>query len=88
MVFDLRIWRIIFSGYMLMCLSIQEFVICVQSKRPKLEAKEVAWAPKDYYVSVKYHSSKENIVVDALSRISMSSLAHVDKAKIELVKDV
>ena len=39
-------------------------------------------------MSVLYHLGKSNVVVDALSQISMSSLAHVVDGKKELVKDV
>ncbi|KAF3667824.1 hypothetical protein FXO38_08396 [Capsicum annuum] len=35
-----------------------------------------------------YHPDKANVVVDALSRFSMRSLAHVDEDKQELVKDI
>ncbi|WMV54222.1 hypothetical protein MTR67_047607, partial [Solanum verrucosum] len=33
---------------------------------------------KDYDMSVHYHPGKANVVADALSRVSMGSLAHVD----------
>ncbi|KAF3680237.1 putative pre-mRNA-processing factor 6-like [Capsicum annuum] len=36
---------------------------------------------KDYDMSLHYHPSKANIVVDALSRLSMGILSHVDKEK-------
>ena len=39
-------------------------------------------------MSVLYHLGKSNVVVDALSQISMISLAHVVDGKKELVKDV
>ena len=35
-----------------------------------------------------YHPGKANVVADALSRLSIGSVAHVDKEKKELVKDV
>lgn len=34
---------------------------------------------KDYDISLYYHPGKANIVVDALCRLSMESLAHVDE---------
>ena len=34
---------------------------------------------KDYDMSVHYNSSKENVVADALSRLSMGSVAHVEE---------
>ena len=38
---------------------------------------------KDYDMSVLYHPEKENVVGDALSRMSMCSVAHVPDDKIE-----
>ena len=43
---------------------------------------------KDYNMSVHYHTGKENEVADALSRLSMGSVAHVEKQRKEIVKDV
>lgn len=41
---------------------------------------------KDYDISLHYHLGKANMVVDALSRLSMGSLSHVDEEKQGLVK--
>ncbi|KAH0777857.1 hypothetical protein KY290_009268 [Solanum tuberosum] len=43
---------------------------------------------KDYDMNVPYHPSKVNVVDDALSRLSISSVAHVEKEKKELAKEV
>jgi len=43
---------------------------------------------KDNDMSLHYHPGKPNMVIDALSRLSMGSLAHVDKGIQELVKDI
>ena len=43
---------------------------------------------KDYDMSVHYHPGKANVVADALSRLSMGSVAHVEEERKELVKDV
>ncbi|WMV49806.1 hypothetical protein MTR67_043191 [Solanum verrucosum] len=43
---------------------------------------------KDYDMSVLYHPGKENVVADALSQISMASVAYVENHKNELVHDV
>ena len=43
---------------------------------------------KDYNMSVLYHHGKANVVADALSRMSMGSVSHLNKAKKYLVKDV
>ena len=39
-------------------------------------------------MSVLYHPGKVNVVVDALSRITMRSVSHVEKSKKDLVKYV
>ena len=43
---------------------------------------------KDYDMSILYHLGKDNVVEDALSRMTMGSVSHVEKVKEELVKDV
>ncbi|KAH0706582.1 hypothetical protein KY289_011658 [Solanum tuberosum] len=43
---------------------------------------------KDYDMSVLYHPGKANVVVDAISRMSMGSVARVEDEKKELVRDV
>ncbi|MUG03566.1 hypothetical protein ECC01_21510 [Bacillus tequilensis] len=39
-------------------------------------------------MSVHYHPGKANVVADALSRLSMGSVAHVEDERKEIVKDV
>jgi len=39
-------------------------------------------------MSVLYHPDKANVVVNALSRFSIGSVAHVEDEKKELVRDV
>ena len=39
-------------------------------------------------MSVSYHHDKENIVTDALSRMIMGNVSHLEKSKKDLVKDV
>ena len=36
---------------------------------------------KDYDMSVHYHPGKTNVVADALSKLSMGSVAHVEEKK-------
>ena len=43
---------------------------------------------KDYDMSLHYHPGKANVVADALSRLSMGSLSHVEEGKKEMVKDI
>ena len=38
-------------------------------------------------MSVHYHPGKTNVVADALSRLSMGSVVHVEEERKELVKD-
>ena len=41
---------------------------------------------KVYDINVYYHPGKDNVVVNALSRMSMGSTAHIEDEKKELVK--
>ena len=43
---------------------------------------------KDYDMSVLYHPDKANVVANALSRTTMSSVSHIDEAKKDLVKHI
>ena len=43
---------------------------------------------KDYDISLLYHPDKTNMVADALSRVTISNMYHVEEAKKDLVKDV
>ncbi|KAF3644295.1 hypothetical protein FXO37_21536 [Capsicum annuum] len=43
---------------------------------------------KDYDISVLYHPSNANVVEDALSRVSMGSVLHVEEGKKELAHEV
>ena len=43
---------------------------------------------KDYDMSVLYNLGKDNVVVDALSRLSVSSLSHVEEGMRNMVKDI
>ncbi|WMV29802.1 hypothetical protein MTR67_023187 [Solanum verrucosum] len=42
----------------------------------------------DYEMSVLYHPNKENVVADALSRLSIASVAHIKDRKKDLFQDV
>lgn len=39
-------------------------------------------------MSLYYHQGKANMVTDALNRLSMGSLSHIDEKKGDLVKDI
>ena len=43
---------------------------------------------KDYDMSVLYHLRKANVVVDALSCMTMSSVSHLEESKKDTVNDV
>ncbi|WMV30001.1 hypothetical protein MTR67_023386, partial [Solanum verrucosum] len=43
---------------------------------------------KDYDMSVLYHPNKANVVADALSRLSIGRVAHIQEEKKEVVRDV
>ena len=43
---------------------------------------------KDYDMSVLYHPEKANVVADALSRMNMGSVSHLDEAKKNLAREV
>lgn len=43
---------------------------------------------KDYDINVLYYLSKENVVANMLSRLSMGSMAYVKKEKKKLAKKV
>ena len=38
-------------------------------------------------MSVHYHTCKDNVVADVLSRLSMGSVAHAEEERMELAKD-
>ena len=39
-------------------------------------------------MSVLYHPSKANVVVDALCPLNLGSISHIDEAKQDVVKDI
>ena len=56
----------------------------------RVELRQRRWLEfrKDYDMRVNYHPCKANVVADALSRLSMGSVTHVEEERNELVKDV
>ena len=56
----------------------------------ELNLRQIRWLEllKDYDISVLYHPGKSNVVVDALSRMTMGSVSHIDEAKKYLMRDV
>ena len=43
---------------------------------------------KDYDMSVLYHPGKANVVADALSRLSMSSVSYIEDSKKKLAQEI
>lgn len=43
---------------------------------------------KDYDMNLHYHPGKVNVIADALNRLSMGSLSHINKGQRGLVKDI
>ena len=43
---------------------------------------------KDYDMGLHYHCGKANVVADALTILSIGSLAHVEEQRKDLVKDI
>ena len=60
------------------------------STQKELNLRQRRWPEflKGYYFSVHYHLGKANVLADALSILSMGSVAHVEEEMKELVKDV
>lgn len=56
----------------------------------KLNLCQTRWLEflKDYDMSVHYHPERANVVVDALRRLYMGSVAHVKEERKELVQDI
>ncbi|KAH0646574.1 hypothetical protein KY284_034458 [Solanum tuberosum] len=66
-----------------------ELVVVYVFSQKELNLRQKRWLEllKDYDMSILYHPGKANVVVNALSRLSMGSTAHVEEEKKELVKD-
>ena len=62
--------------------------VCVYSKDVESMTKKMVGNMMDYYMTILYHPDKANVVADALSRMTMGSVAHIPNDKKELVKEV
>ncbi|WMV37510.1 hypothetical protein MTR67_030895 [Solanum verrucosum] len=63
----------------------EDYVIYCDASKVGLD---VLNSSRSFDMSVLYHPGKGNVVADALSRLSMGSVAHVEEEKKELAKDV
>ena len=81
-VFSLKIWRHYLYGVHVDVFTDYKSLQYVFTQK-ELNLRQRRWFEllNNYDMSLHYHLSKDNIVVDALSRLSMGSLAHVDKEK-------
>ena len=66
----------------------EESSICVYLKKLNLRQRRWLESLKDYDMSVLYHLDIANVVADALSRMTMCSVSHVEQPKKNLVKEV
>ena len=88
-VYALKIWRHYLYGVHVDILTDHKSLQYVFTQRD-LNLRQRRWLEllKDYDMSVLYHPGKANVVADALSRLSMNSVTHIEEEKKELVKDV
>ena len=56
----------------------------------ELYLRQIRWLEllKDYDMSVLYHPDKANVATDALSRMTIGSVSHLDEAKKDVVREV
>ncbi|KAH0739576.1 hypothetical protein KY290_038281 [Solanum tuberosum] len=88
-VFALKIWHHYLYGVHVDVFTNHNSLQYVFSqKEPNLRHRRRLELLKDYDTSILYHPGKASVVSDALSRLSMGSIAHVEEEKKELAKDV
>ncbi|WMV45982.1 hypothetical protein MTR67_039367 [Solanum verrucosum] len=88
-VFALKIWRHYLYGVHVDVFTDHKSLQYVFIQK-ELNLRQRRWLEflKDYDMNVYYHPSKANAVADALSRLSMGSVSHVEEERGELAKDV
>ncbi|WMV41776.1 hypothetical protein MTR67_035161, partial [Solanum verrucosum] len=88
-VFPLKIWKNYLYGVHVDVFTDQKSLQYVFNQKD-LNLRQRRWLEllNDCDMSVIYHPSKANVVADAISRLSMGSVAHIDDDKKELVQDV
>ncbi|KAH0671258.1 hypothetical protein KY285_025475 [Solanum tuberosum] len=88
-VFSLKIWRHYLYGVHVDVFTDHKSLQYVFTQK-ELNLRQRRWLEflKDYDMSVHCHPGKANVVADALSRLSMGSVAHVEEERRELAKDV
>ncbi|WMV25171.1 hypothetical protein MTR67_018556, partial [Solanum verrucosum] len=88
-VFALKIWRHYLYGVHVDVFTDHKSLKYVFNQKD-LNLHQIRWLEllKDYDVSILYHPNKANVVADALSRLSMGSVSHIEDNKKELVRVV
>ena len=88
-VFTLKIWHHYLYGVHMDIFTNHKSLQYVFTQK-ELNLRQRRWLEllKDYDMSILYHTSKANAVVDASSLLSMGSTAHVKEEKRELSKDL
>ncbi|WMV58021.1 hypothetical protein MTR67_051406 [Solanum verrucosum] len=78
-VFALKIWRHYLCGVHVDVCTDHKSLHYVFTQK-ELNLRQMRWLEllKDYDMSILYHPGKSNVVVDALSRLSMGSTAHFE----------
>ena len=88
-VFALKIWRHYLYGVHVDIFTDHKSLQYVFTyKELNLRQRSCLELLKDYEMIILYHPGKANMVVDALSRMTMGSTTHVEEEKREIAKDV
>ena len=88
-VFALKIWiHYLYGVHANMYSDHKSFQYVFTQKELNLQQRRMLELLNDYDMSVLYHPDKANVVADALCRITMGSVPHVDEARKYLVKKV
>ena len=89
MVFALKIWRHYLYGAPLDVYTDHKILQYVFTQEElNIRQRKCLELLMDYDMSVLYHPDKDNVVVDALSYMTMDSISHVEESNKYLVKDV
>ena len=88
-VFALNIWHHYFYGVHVDIFTNHKSLQYVFTQK-NLNLKQMRWLEflKDYDINILYQPGKANVVVDALTMLSMGSTTHVEEEKGELAKNV
>ena len=88
-VFALKIWRhYLYGVHVDMFIDYKRLQYVFTQKELNLRQRRCPEFLKDYDISVHYHPGKANVVDNALCRLSIGSVARVEKKGKELLKDV